>query len=210
MGIGAGEHAARAYLWSEQGEYAKATEELLFSIAGESTAFVSAAQTAQPYAGLAPKSAPAYSLPDNFLADELPSLQHEDLGGELPLDPLPPSSPPTLFGPFSHQINKGGLDSIIATNLLKPSEASSLAGGQFGVRAVPGEGGFSTWGQGRDVIEFMTPVAPEIKYGINNAVSPPSWEQVQADWSVPEGEYLPIKLQRVFNPDGTIDIFDFD
>jgi hypothetical protein len=32
----------------------------------------------------------------------------------------------------------------------------------------------------------------------------------QANWPMPEGEYLDIRLQRVFNQDGTIDIFDFD
>jgi hypothetical protein len=54
MGIGGGEHVARAYLWAKQGDYGDATEETLFGVASESTAFMSSAQMLLPYSAVAP------------------------------------------------------------------------------------------------------------------------------------------------------------
>lgn len=39
------------------------------------------------------------------------------------------------FGPYFHQINKGGLASILETGQLRPSEARAIAGGGVAVRA---------------------------------------------------------------------------
>jgi hypothetical protein len=200
MGIGGGEHVGRASLWMDQGEYAEAAGEVFFSIASEATAFNSAAGIAAPYRAVAPRLPPAIKLPPDFLLEEA-----SPLGPEHP-SALAPDNP-QLYGPYSHQINKGGLDKIIATDKLLSTEASYVAGGKVGVRAVPGPGGFSNT---RDVIEFMTYEKPTLRMGIDNSVRPPAYVPYQADWNIPEGDYLGIRLQRVFNVDGTIDIFNFD
>lgn len=50
-GIGIGEHAGRAYLWSQQDEYGEATLEGLHVVRDASTGFVAAASVAAPVAG---------------------------------------------------------------------------------------------------------------------------------------------------------------
>lgn len=144
-------------------------------------------------------------------ADELPALG-ENTSGELPAleNEISGSLPPAgdaeeLYGPFSHQINKGGLSDIVANNRLISTPARTVAGGGEAVRAGFGEAQFL---QDKTDIEFFTELKPVTKYTLDWATN--KSVPVQADWPMPEGEYLNIRLQRIFNEDGTIDIFDFD
>ena len=61
------------------------------------------------------------------------------------------------FGPFSHQINKGGLDKIVEAGQLKSFAARQSFGGMEAVRATPGFGSFGE----KPVIEFYTRVKPD-------------------------------------------------
>jgi hypothetical protein len=70
-------------------------------------------------------------------ADGLPALENE-ISGSLP----PAGDAKELYGPFNHQLNKGGLSDIIANNRMISSRARSNAGGGEAVRAGFGEGQF--------------------------------------------------------------------
>lgn len=83
--------------------------------------------------------------------------------------------------------------------------ARTVAGGGEAVRAGFGEAQFL---QDKTDIEFFTELKPVTKYTLDWATN--KSVPVQADWPMPEGEYLNIRLQRIFNEDGTIDIFDVD
>ncbi len=108
------------------------------------------------------------------------------MAGEPPSAPVePPSSPTTYF----HQLNKGGMQDIIANQRLISTEAAPIAGGGEGVRAVMGrfEGALDIGD--KPIIEFTTEVIPRINRG-----------QGWAIWDLPAGEYLPIQVTAVHLP----------
>lgn len=106
-----------------------------------------------------------------------------------------------MHGPFVHRLNKGGLLEIVTHQRLMSTEARSNAGGAGKVRALTG-----TWEdiakrnnwlmrpvQADLYIEFMTDDAPD------SGLSPGL-----ANWSIPEGQYLRIKVRRVLDGLGNV------
>lgn len=63
-----------------------------------------------------------------------------------------------LYGPFYHQINKGGLRAILESGKLRASEAAMIAGGSTAVRAHRNHPGSSEGG--RPLITFYTNTPP--------------------------------------------------
>ena len=78
------------------------------------------------------------------------------------------------------------------------TQQKPIAGGHSGVRAYYSTGELRL-NKNSDVIEFMTKQKPTGE-GRSFGTTYPTW-------SMFEGEYLPIQLERIFHPDGTVTIF---
>jgi hypothetical protein len=106
-----------------------------------------------------------------------------------------------LQGPFTHQINQGGLDFILATQILLSTTARGIAGGGDAVRANfygPEESyPFLTEGPptAHESIEFMSRIPIE--------KNTPGF----ARWYLPEGDSIAIVVTRVKYRDGSIKVF---
>jgi hypothetical protein len=87
-----------------------------------------------------------------------------------------------------HQINKDGLDDIIANQRLKSTMQRPYGFGGEAVRATIGPG-HPVGPNDRPVIEFTTDVPP--CYHPNGMF---------VYWRIPEGDYLPIRLIKVYGP----------
>jgi hypothetical protein len=112
---------------------------------------------------------------------------------------------PKEQGVYLHQLNKGGYEDIITSQRLQSTAAKQSWGGGEAVRSLPGPMQVSEemlasgrWSGGSTVIEFTTtsPGTPTRYMG-----EPATY------WYLPEGEYLPIRVIRVFYADGTIKTF---
>jgi hypothetical protein len=94
---------------------------------------------------------------------------------------------------YTHMVNKGGLEDIIQNQRLVATEARGIAGGNSAVRAYVGP----ARGAAGDkvVIEFTTAVKgnPRPFIGGNGM-----------EWPMPEGEYLPIKILKIYYPGGQV------
>jgi YD repeat-containing protein len=105
--------------------------------------------------------------------------------------PTPPSSP---AGPsYYHQLNKGGLQDIMANQRLMSTPASSVAGGGEAVRASLGPLQQGVMAGEKPVIEFTTSVAP---YNSGQPPYPGMWVK----WPMPEGEYLHVDIFAIHYP----------
>jgi hypothetical protein len=99
-----------------------------------------------------------------------------------------------MYGPFHHQLNKGGLDDILTHGRLISTTARIVAGGGEAVRAH--NGAFTGTPGGNTIIEFYTDTPPRS--------GTPPW---LAEWPLPEGEYLGIKVVKVYHENGKIQSF---
>jgi RHS repeat-associated protein len=105
------------------------------------------------------------------------------------------TAPPTgaagnpVFGPFTHTINKGGLESIIKSGQLRSTTARISAGGGEAVRGGSGEIVRPVEPGGKAVIEFYSSTKPYV-HPTNGEVF----------WHMPEGEVLDIILTAVARP----------
>lgn len=88
------------------------------------------------------------------------------------------------YGPYYHQINKGGLLDILTNGELKPSEARMIAGGGLAVRAHTSAE--VTQSNSKVVIEFRTDTAPR------SGTTP--W---LAEWRIPEYSRLKIEVVAI-------------
>lgn len=91
---------------------------------------------------------------------------------------------PETYGPFFHQVNKGGTAIIMRDQQLMSTQARAIAGGGEAVRATPGPIP-NTWSPGT-LIEFRTFTPPLERRGAG-------WVY----WPMPEGDMLPIIVNRV-------------
>lgn len=102
-------------------------------------------------------------------------------------------------GPFVHTLNKGGLQQIVASGMLRgTAPANHLASDRLAVRAYTGsfehQKKNKNWSGRLSVhVEFMTPVPPDTDL-------PPGWA-IWSDDRLLDG-HLPIRILRVLNGDG--------
>ncbi len=96
---------------------------------------------------------------------------------------------------YHHKLNQGGLDDIVKNRRLLSTQARMNVGGAESVRAYVGpveQEGIAT---GHTTIEFTTDEKPRKR---------PSMGGDMAEWRIPDGEHLPIRVERVHMPDGKI------
>jgi RHS repeat-associated protein len=148
---------------------------------------LASAYATSPRGGALPRSRPL-SAPSGPGGDA-PPRSNGGAGGGGPSGNGPPSTPSEpLFGPYRHGLNKGGLNDIVTNQRLLSTEAATIAGNEARVRALTGTAGTDVrYGTGT-MIEFYTNSAPD---WINK---PQGW----VGWTMPAGEYLPIKNITVF------------
>jgi hypothetical protein len=105
-----------------------------------------------------------------------------------------PAAPSSPAGPsYYHQLNKGGLQDIMANQRLMSTPASSVAGGGEAVRASLGPLQQGVMAGEKPVIEFTTSVAP---YNSGQPPYPGMWVK----WPMPEGEYLHVDIFAIHYP----------
>ena|ERR1700730_13707818 len=110
---------------------------------------------------------------------------------------MPGNTAAKIHGPFTHGLNKGGLEDIRKNRRLKATEAAGIAGSSSAVRAHVGSFEvlqkrwcwFSPTYKDTIFIEFTSDAAPDSHPSI-------------ATWYLPEGEYLPITITGVFTGAG--------
>ena len=104
-----------------------------------------------------------------------------------------------VYGPFTHQINKGGLDQIVNGGQMRSSQASMISGGADAVRGRSGALRPEA-NNPNPVIEFYSADPP-------NEVHPTNLE---TKWFRPEGEMIKVYVTKIRMPDGTLYEFPFE
>ena len=98
------------------------------------------------------------------------------------------------FGPYTHMINRGGLDDILGQGRLLASCAATVAGGTAAVRATNHRLVALSERATKLVIEFYASRPPDYIHPRNGEVS----------WYLADGEYLEVTVTRLAKTDGTI------